>query len=140
MIDIISSKFNSIASECIIRNAKEFQVKKEQVQLVFKLGVDGNSEYLIYKDFKPNKVLTFLQVLNVRLDMKGYSLFVPSFIKGALNRFCDEHKIGKDKVRVVIMLNENSSLNMWLYNDSQYVKQIQLESLFDASDMINPQQ
>jgi hypothetical protein len=140
MIDIISNKFNSIASECIIRNAKEFEVKKEQVQLVFKLGVDGNSEYLIYKDFKPNKVLTFLQVLNVRLDMKGYSLFVPSFIKGALNRFCDENNISKHNVRVMIMTNEKGSLNMWLYNDSQYVKQVLLESLFDASDMVSMEQ
>jgi hypothetical protein len=140
MIDVISSKFTSIATECIIRNAKEFNVDKSKVQLVFKLGVDGNSEYLICKEYKPQRVLTFLQVLGVRIDIKGYSLFVPKFIKGALNRFCEEEKISKHNVRVMIMTSEKGSLNMWLYNDSQYVKQVLLESLFDASDMVSMEQ
>lgn len=140
MIDIIVNKFNDIAKNCIIRNAKELSVEKTSVQLVFKLGMSGEAEYLIYKEYKPIKALKFLEVLGVRLDMKGYSLYVPNFIKGALNRFCDEHKIAKDKVRVLFNLNQNGDLIGWLYNDSQYVKQFEVASLFDASDMMNIQQ
>lgn len=139
MIDVIVTKFNEIAKNCIIRNAKELSVDKANVQLVFKLGMSGEAEYLIYKEYKPIKALKFLEVLGVRLDMYGYSLYVPNFIKGALNRFCDEHKIGRDKVRVLFNLSQSGNLIGWLYNDSQYVKQFEVASLFEASDMINIQ-
>lgn len=140
MIDIICKKFNEISKNCITRNAKELGVESTKVQLVFKLGFSGEAEYLIYKEYKPIKALKFLEVLGVKLDMYGYSLYVPNFIKSALNRFCDEHKIGRDKVRVLFNLNQSGNLIGWLYNDSQYVKQFELASLFDASDMINIQQ
>jgi len=70
------------------------------------------------------------------LDFKGYSLFVPKFIKGALERFCEEENIDKDKVRVVLNFNADNDLLLFLYNNNEFVKQVELESLFDGKDMI----
>jgi hypothetical protein len=137
MIDFILEKFTEIASNCLERNAKEFNAKKEDMQLVFKLSQDKEEvEYLICKEYKTQKVITFLQVLGVKLDFKGYSLFVPKFIKGALERFCKEDSIDADKVKVLLNFNTNKELIIWVYNGNQYVKQIELESLFDGEDML----
>ena len=136
MVDFILEKFTEISSKCLERNAKECKTQKKNMQLVFKLGADGETEYLIYKDYQPFKVVSFLQVLGVKLDFKGYSLFVPKFIKGALERFCEECDIEKDKARVVLNFNEKDELLMWLYNSNQYVKQVELESLFDSKDIL----
>ena len=136
MIDFILEKFTEITSKCLEKKAKEFETKKINMQLVFKLNTDNEVEYLIYKDYQPKKVVTFLEVLGVKLDFKGYSLFVPNFIKGALNRFCEEETIDKDKVRVVLNFNNNDELLIFLYNNNQFVKQVELESLFDGEDMI----
>lgn len=139
MIDFISEKFSDIASKCLERNAKEYGAKKQDMQLVFKLGTDGETEYLIYKEFKPVKVVTFMQVLGVKLDFKGYSLFVPKFIKGALNRFCEESDIDKQNVRVILNFDEKNTMLMWLYNGSNFVKGVTLESLFDTTDILAEQ-
>ncbi len=136
MIDFISEKFTEISSKCLDRYAKEYNAKKINMQLVFKLNKDSDAEYLIYKDYQPQKNISFMEVLGVKLDFKGYSLFVPKFIKGALERFCEEYNIDKDKVRVVLNFNADNDLLLFLYNSNEFVKQVELESLFDGKDMI----
>jgi hypothetical protein len=139
MIDFIQSKFNELASKCIERNAKEYNTPTKDIQLVFKLGNDGETEYLIFKEYNPTKVLSFMEVLGVKIDFKGYSLFVPNFIKGSLNKFCDEEKILTRNVKVLLMLNEKKELIMFLYNSNTYIKRVELESLFDSESILKQQ-
>jgi hypothetical protein len=137
MIDFILEKFTDITLKCLERNSKSFGVEKKEVQLVFKFNNIEDVEYLIMNNYKPQKVLTFLEVLGVKLDFKGYSLFVPKFINGALNRFCVEHEIEKNKVAVVLSFNATKNkLILWLYNGNQPIKEVELESLFDGEDML----
>lgn len=136
MIEFISEKFSSIVIKCLERNAKEFKVDKKDVQLIFKLGSNDEADYLITKQYEPKKVVSFLEILGVKLDFKGYSLFVPKFIKGALTRFCDEHKIEKSKVGVLVICNDKDELIMWLYNGNKAIKQVTLDSLFDTEDIL----
>ena len=137
MLDFITEKFTDIVSKCLDKNAKELNTTKKNVQLIFKLGGDGEAEYLITKEYTTIKVLTFMEVLGVKIDFKGYSLFVPNFIKGALNRFCESDNIEVSKVSVVTYFNDNKEMVMWLYNGNQYVKQIELESLFNTEDILS---
>jgi hypothetical protein len=137
MIDYILEKFTDITSKCLDRNAKEYQSEKTKMQLIFKLGENGDAEYIIYKEYQPKKVLTFLEVLGVRLDFKGYSLFVPKFIKGALERYCESDDIPKDAIRIMLAFAEDKKMFLWLYNGNQYIKQVELETMFDSQDMID---
>lgn len=136
MIDFISEKFTEISLKCLDRYSKEYNAKKVNMQLVFKLNQDSEAEYLIYKDYQPQKNISFMEVLGVKLDFKGYSLFVPKFIKGALERFCEEYNIKKNNVRVLLNFNADNELLLFLYNSNEFVKQVELESLFDGKDMI----
>lgn len=137
MIDVIQKQFTEITSKCLDRYAKECNTQKKNMQLVFKLGVDSEAEYLIYKDYQPVKVVTFLQVLGVRFDIRGFSLFVPNFIKGALNRFCESETIERGNVRVVSAIDEKGNNLMWLYDNTRFVKQVELESLFNTDDILD---
>jgi len=137
MIDTILEKFTEIASKCTKKYAKENQTEQKNMQLVFKLSSDKqDSEYVIYKDYEPLKALTFLQVLCVPIDLKGYSLFVPKFIRGALTRFCDEFKIPSQNVRVLLNFDDKGEMFMFLYNGSEFIKEVELMSLFDTKDLI----
>jgi hypothetical protein len=136
MIDFILEKFTDITSKCLERNAKDLGVPKHNLQLVFKLGEDGEAEYLIYNDFKPHKPLSFMEVLGVKIDFKGYSLFVPNFIKGALNRFCESDNITIQNVRVVLWFNNSNDMEMYLYDGGKYIKHIELEDLFNTEDIL----
>jgi hypothetical protein len=136
MIDYILEKFTEIASKCLERNAKENATIKKNMQLVFKLNGE-EVEYLIYKEYKPLKAISFLQVLGVKLDFKGYSLFVPKFIHGALNRYSTEMDIQKSNVRVVLNFNNSDELLIFVYDNNEFKKQVQLEDLFDSQDMMS---
>jgi hypothetical protein len=137
MIDFISDKFTEIASKCLEKKGKEQGALKKDMQLVFKLSESEDGiDYLIYKNFKPIEVLTFLQVLGVKIDFKGYSIFVPKFIKGALNRFCESDNIERQNVRVILTFDERNEMIIWVYNSNQFVKQVAFESLFNGEDIL----
>ena len=81
------------------------------------------------------KVLTFMEVLGVRIDIKGYSLFVPKFIRGALNRFSDEKAIPKTDATVICMFDTNDKMKLMLYNKETFVDFVEFDSLFDGKDI-----
>ena len=136
MLDMIMDKFTSIATKCNTRYANEEATMRDKIQLVFKLSESGNeAEYLIYKDYKPLKKITFMQVLGVKIDMMGYSLYVPKFIRGSLVRFCETHRIEKKDVRVVLSIQENGDFFMYLYNGGKFISEVELESLFNPEDV-----
>lgn len=137
MIDVIKKQFTEITSKCLDRYAKEYNTQKKNMQLVFKLGANSEPEYLIYKDYQPQKVISFLEVLGVRFDIRGFSLFVPNFIKGALNRFCESETIERGNVRTVLTFDEKGNLLIWLYDNTTFIKQVELESLFETEDILD---
>ena len=135
MVEMILGKFTDITLKCLERNAEALSVEKKDVRLVFRLNAEGEVEYWITKFYKPQKKLSFLEVLGVKLDFKGYSLFVPKFIQGALNRFCVEDNIERKNVYVVLS-NVDDNLVMKLQDERKEVRKINLKSLFNADDMV----
>jgi hypothetical protein len=135
MLDIIEEKFTEIVSNCLEKNAKKEGVLKKDMQLAFKLNSREDAEYVLYKNYQPIKVLTFLNVLGVIVDLRGYSLYVPQFISGALLRFCEENEIEKQNIRVVANF-QNDKFVLWLYNHNSFVKEITIESLFNPQDVM----
>jgi hypothetical protein len=144
MIDLIKTQFKSITNKCLERYGSEFESPKDKMQLVFRFAnVDQSErelEYVICKEYNIVKEITFLQVLGVKLDFSGKSLYVPSFIKGALIRLSEENNINPKVVRVMLSVDKDGNLTLWLYNDKQYIKQFELDSLFNTEDILEQQQ
>jgi hypothetical protein len=135
MVEVISDKFNEIVKKCLEKNAINFNVDKTEVQLILKYNPDNELQYLISKMYKAQKSISFKEVLGVRMDLKGYSLYVPKFIKGALNRFSEEYKIETSRISVMIFMDSDNNMKLWLYDGINPKKDIKLESLFDAEDI-----
>jgi hypothetical protein len=135
MVDFINEQFTSIVKKCLEKNSKELKVPTQNLSLVFKLDNDGEVEYRIYKNYAFEKVLTFMQVLGVKIDLKGYSLFVPNFIEGSLNRISEQENIPKSDINIIVFFHEGKDMRMMVYNKTIFVKYITLESLFDSKDM-----
>lgn len=144
MIDLIKTQFKSITNKCLERYGSEFESAKDKMQLVFRFAngdrSDRELEYVICKEYNIVKEITFLQVLGVKLDFSGKSLYVPSFIKGALIRLSEENNINPKVVRVMLSVDKDANLTLWLYNDKQYIKQFELDSLFNTEDILEQQQ
>jgi hypothetical protein len=137
MVDFINDQFTSIVKKCLEKNSKEIGVRLQNLSLVFKLDNEDEVEYRIYRDYKFEKVLTFMQVLGVRVDLKGYSLFVPNFIHGSLHRIAKQEDIQNLDINIIVFFSETNEMKMMVYNKTAFVKYITLESLFDAEDIKN---
>jgi hypothetical protein len=127
MIDFISAEFTKICKNAIEKFSNNLQTPKEDVTFTFNLK-NGEVYYNLLKDFKVYKEVTFMEILGVRIDFKGYSMLVPPFIQKSLLGFCEEFKIEESKVNVMALLVQEN-ICLVLFNDTEQIKQIRLDDL-----------
>ena len=128
MIDFISAEFTKICKKAIEKFSNDLQKPKEDVVITFNLNENGDVIYRLLKDFKFEKEVTFMEILGVRIDFKGYSMLVPPFIQKSLIGFCQEYSIEPSKVNVMVLLVQEK-VCLVLFNYTEQVKQIQLHDL-----------
>lgn len=129
MIEVIVDKFNEIIFNACVRFGKEEGVEAQEMQVLFSLDDEGGVVYSILKNYREVKKVTFLQILNVKIDFKGYSLFVPSFIQNTLNQFSSEMQCSPRELFVMCVARDDKSIALVLYKGRQMVKQIKLDDL-----------
>lgn len=132
MVEFIQSEVKKIMTNCIERHAKKVGLDKTNVQLVLKLKDVNNVGYVIYENYQPKEEVSFMGVLGVKIDFKGYSLIAPPFIRKSLHRFCESESIKVENIRVMCLLTDD--IQMYLYNSADFIKQITLEDLFNSED------
>ena len=92
--------------------------------------MDYNVVYRMYNNYKKVEDVTFLNILGVKIDFKGYSVYAPPFIKKTLLRFANELSSDNQNVFVMLYLTDENDLQLSLYNLGEYVKNFDLEELF----------
>ena len=128
MVEFISEEFSRICKNAIERFSNEFQCPKEDVCLTFNLREDALF-FRLLKDFKVVREVTFNEILNQKIDLRGYGLMVKPFIHKCLVRFCNEYEIKQDDVSVMVLVVQEK-ICLVLYNNVTQVKQIRIEDLF----------
>ncbi len=131
MIDIIVSQFGEISKKAIKRYSSSYGTTPENVQISFSLDADGEVIYRVYNNYKKIEDVTFLNILDVRIDFKGYSFIAPPFIQKTIVRFANELGVKIQNVFVMLYLNENA-LKLNLFNMGEFVKSFELEDLFTS--------
>ena len=125
MANFIVEKFNKIVYEACERFGAKNGVGAENIQLRFNVENDEVG-YKLMKDYVKISDLTFNEILNVRMDFRGYSLIVPHFIKQTLSGYAEEMKVLVETLSVICLVREKS-VYMCLYKGTEYIKQIDLE-------------
>jgi hypothetical protein len=128
MVDFISEEFSRICKNAIERFSSEFECPKEDVCLTFNLR-EETLFFRLLKDFKIVREVTFNEILNQKIDLRGYGLMVKPFITKCLFRFCQEHDIKQNDVSVMVLVVQEK-ICLVLYNKVTQVKQINIEELF----------
>jgi hypothetical protein len=140
MIDFIQRETKKIMFKCCEKYANERKMDIENVQLILGLNESGNT-YTVCENFVPKEEKTFLGVLGVVLDFKGYSLIAPQFITKSLIRFSENYKIGLDKIKVMCvpqLENNKPDVLLFVYNGNEYVETISFPHLFREEDLEIP--
>jgi hypothetical protein len=142
MIEFIVSQFSDISKKAITRFSGSYETTPQNVQISFSLKpiivedenkekkVDYDVVYKVYKDYQKVEDVTFLNILGVRIDFKGYSYIAPPFIQKTLIRFANELGVNCQNVFVMLYLNDENALKLNLYNLGELVKSVELEDLF----------
>lgn len=131
MFQFIEKEFSSIVRKAIERFAKQYNAPDEDVQLRFRLDHSGELIYSIMHKYVKKQDLTFLQVLDVKIDFRGYSLIVPPFIKKTIERFANDLNTEQTNVIIINSKNAKDIITIWLYNQGTPERSIQLKELFE---------
>ena len=140
MIDFIQRETKKIMFKCCEKYSNERKMGIENVQLILGLNEKGNT-YTMCINYVPKEDRTFLEVLGVVLDFKGYSLIAPQFITKSLIRFSENYKIDLERIKVMCVPqldNNKPDVLLFVYNGNDYVDTISFPQLFREEDLVIP--
>lgn len=125
MQEFIVSETNKIFNKAIKRFAQKEKIDEKEVSILLTLSKDENKDvlYKVCVHHTPKYEVSILQVLGVRIDLKGYSLLVPPQIKKILEGFKQERNSEEIDVCVYISRDEDGD-DIWYY-------------LFDKGKLVN---
>jgi hypothetical protein len=146
MVDFIAKEFGKISEKCIKKYAELTQSKPEEIQLVMSLDANLDNRFSVMKNYKkivvkdndgndtcPYSSISFINVLGVKIDFKGYSLIAPPFIKQSINNFADDLECEPNHVFVWVTF-DGEKTNLRLFKLGEYVKDIKFDELFANSE------
>jgi len=129
MMEIIVDKFNEIIYKACVRYGNEEGVDGNKMQVLFSLDDEGEVKYSLLKEYRPFKDVTFNQILNVKIDFKGYSMIVPPFIKNTINKYSESLSTSPQNLFVMCVVKRENEIGLFLYNEKKPVEEIILAEL-----------
>lgn len=131
MEEFIISETTKIFSKAINRFAKNEKQNPLNTSFLLSIGEDEEKkvEYQLCFEHQPVKKISIMEVLGVKIDLKGYSLLVPPQIKKIIENFALE--LGSNKVEVSIYLDreDENQVMYFLYKDAHLVKRFELQDV-----------
>lgn len=132
---IVISEFTKTVSKAQSKFAKDLATIPDNIQIVLGLNADGTPKYILYKDYKPVKILTINEVLGVKIDFLGKSGMVESFLGKVLPKLSAEKEIPFDQLRV-LCIQKDEIQYLYLANGSVMNGEIKLEDLISAEELM----
>jgi hypothetical protein len=128
-MEIIVDKFNEIIYKACERYGKEEGLDRNKMQVLFSLDDEGEVKYSLLKEYRPFKEVTFNQILNVKIDFRGYSMIVPPFIKDTINKYSEKLTTSAQNLFVMCVIKRENEIALFLYNDKKPVEEIVLAEI-----------
>ena len=131
MEEFIISETTKIFSKAINRFSKNEKQNPLNTSLILSLSEDEEKkvEYQICFEHQPVRKLSIMEVLGVKIDLKGYSLLVPPQIKKIIENFITE--LGSESAEVSVYLDreDENQVMYFLYKDGHLVKRFELQDV-----------
>lgn len=131
-MEIIIEQTNKIFTKAIKRFAKENNIKEhERVSIIKWLDANDEIVYNLGVDHTPSRAISFMDILGVKIDMRGYSFFVPPQIKKIIERFQKEHNTRDVVVCIYLDREEEDEVNYFLFANDTFIKRFELVDVLD---------
>jgi hypothetical protein len=122
MVEAIVKK---IMTTGITKYAKAYNVEPEQVQIRVTNDPNGTVFYTIYKNFKEVERITFLQIMDKKMDIFQYEALANPFLKKSLEMYANDTNDNVLNVSSFIM-RRNNDIELAFYNEYKNGKVISL--------------
>lgn len=109
----------------INKYAKAYEASNENIQIKVTDDENGNVFYTICNDFKDVEVITFLNIMDKKLDFFGYEGLASPFLKKALKIFAEEVGCEVSNVNCFIVKHKET-IGLAFYNGFKSGKNILL--------------
>lgn len=132
MEEFIINETKKIFSKAIKRFSKDDKVEQEEVSILLYLKEEEDERKTAYKvchHHIPVRDSKIMEILGVRIDLKGYSLLVPPQIKKIIENFETELKSTSIEVCVYLDREDDDEVRYFLYNDGAFVKEFLLQDV-----------
>ena len=131
MQEFIIDETQKIFCKSIKRYANDLKKENQEISIMLYLKQDEEEEvgYKICVNNNPVETVTIKDVLNVKFDIKGYSLIVPPYIKQFLNDF--EKQLNSKAIDVCVYLSkeDDNECRFFLFNNGKFVNEVYLTEL-----------
>jgi hypothetical protein len=131
MQEFIIDETQKIFCKSIKRYANDLKKENQEISIMLYIKQDEEEEvgYKICVDNNPVQTVNIKDVLNVKFDIKGYSLIVPPYIKQFLNDF--EKQLNSKSIDVCVYLSkeDENECRFFLFNNGKFVNEVYLNEL-----------
>jgi hypothetical protein len=133
MVEYVISESKKVFFKALVKYSKEAKLERGSMSLrLYLKEADGEVGYTVCHDGVFVKDISILDILDIKyqiLDIKGYSLIVPPYLKGFLEGFNDEFGSKKMEIFIYFDIKDEDEIRFFLFNDEEMVKEIFLEDL-----------
>jgi hypothetical protein len=131
MQEFIIDETQKIFCKSIKRYANDLKKENQEISIMLYIKQDEEEEvgYKICINNNPVQIVTIKDILNVKFDIKGYSLIVPPYIKQFLNDF--EKQLNSKAIDVCVYLSkeDEDECRFFLFNNGKFVNEVYLNQL-----------
>lgn len=104
------------------------EVTEEQTQILVKAEGDEKVNYTICKEWKPLEVVSFKQIMDVRVDILGFEMLASPFLRKSVDMYSKYYE--SDDVNLFIF-KKDSKLGIAVYEKNNFKEILTLEKQFE---------
>jgi len=129
-MEIIIDQTTKIFCKAIKRYKKMFP-SAEYASILFTLDESGEIVYQVGINHSPELYVTFLQILGVKIDLRGFSFFVPDAIKKILLRFQTQYNNKDIVVTVYASEDEDDEVRYFVFAGGEMQTEFKLADVLE---------
>ena len=131
---MIFEKTRDIMLKGINKYAKLFGAQTNQIQIKINAFEDGNLTYTICQEWQPKEEITFLQIMDRKIDLLGYEMLSTPFMHKSLVKYSKDHESELENVSAFLSkYKESVALSVFVNTDC--VRSLTLERHFAEMGM-----
>jgi hypothetical protein len=131
---MIFEKTRDIMLKGINKYSQEYGTQTNQVQIqIVALGEEG-LKYSMCQDWQPKEEVTFLQIMDRKIDLLGFEMLSTPFMRKSLVKFSKDHDGALENMSAFLSKHKDS-VAISVFKDTECVRSLMLEKHFQEMGM-----